>query len=64
MKQKSLAEYVEIHGQTETAKRAGLTQGAIWQMLRDGRRIFVTETGEDTVALEEVRSITRNSSAA
>lgn len=64
MIKKSLAEYVDIHGQTETARRAGLTQGAIWQMLRSGRKIYVTETGIDTVALEEVRSINRNTSAA
>lgn len=51
-----LATYVEKHGQTETGRRVGLTQGAIWQMLRDGRNIFVIEKGK-TVYLEERKRI-------
>lgn len=39
----SLSQYVEKHGQTETASRLGLTQGAIWQMLKSERKIVVTE---------------------
>jgi hypothetical protein len=64
MTQKTLSEYVEIHGQTETARRAGLTQGAIWQMLQRDRKVLVTENGDGTVLLEERKPIKRNSTAA
>jgi hypothetical protein len=65
MKQISLEEYVELHGQTETARRAGLTQGGIWQMLQAGRRIFVKERadGTDLIDLEEVKPIRRSVTA-
>ena len=64
MTQKTLSEYVEAHGQTETARRAGLSQGAIWQMLQAGRRVFVTEMGDGTVELEEIKPIKRNTAVA
>jgi hypothetical protein len=63
MTQKTLSEYVEAHGQTETARRAGLSQGAIWQMLQNGRRVFVTEIDAETVELEEVKPIKRSTVA-
>jgi predicted DNA-binding protein (UPF0251 family) len=63
MTQITLSEYVELHGQAETARRAGLSQGAIWQMLRAERRVFVTETGDGTVTMEEVKPIKRNTAA-
>tara|TARA_R110002020_G_scaffold57074_2_gene157304 strand:- start:194 stop:385 length:192 start_codon:yes stop_codon:yes gene_type:complete len=63
MKRYDLEKYVSKHGQTKTAERAGLTQGAIWQMLQGGRQIFVTEIDDDTVELEEVKPIKRTSAA-
>jgi len=63
MTQKTLAEYVSAHGQSETARRAGLSQGAIWQMLKSDRKVYVTEQDDGTVALEEVRPIRRTTSA-
>lgn len=39
----TLLQYVDKHGQTETGSRLGLTQGAIWQMLKSDRAIVVTE---------------------
>lgn len=47
-----LAKYVELHGQTETGRRVGLTQGAIWQMLKSSRIIYVIEKDGKTI-LEE-----------
>jgi hypothetical protein len=64
MNQTPLQEYVALHGQTETARRAGLTQGAIWQMLQSERRVFATELDDGTVQLEEIKPIKRNTTAA
>lgn len=58
-----LSEYQAIHGQTETARRAGVTQGAVWQMLQSNRQIFVIEHDDGTVELEEIKKIRRNSAA-
>lgn len=63
MTQITLSEYVSLHGQTETAMRAGVTQGAIWQMLQGGRRVFVSENADGTVVLEEIKLIKRNTAA-
>lgn len=46
MDQTPIHDYVDLHGQTETAKRLGITQGAIWQMLNDKRKIFIV-VGDD-----------------
>lgn len=43
MKETPLSEYVEAHGQTETARRLGLTQGSVWQMLKAGRAVLILE---------------------
>lgn len=58
-----LAEYVAIHGQTLTARQAGLTQSAIWQMLSAERQIYVTPISDDFVELSEIRKIKRRSAA-
>lgn len=49
-----LKDYVAQHGQTETAKRLGLTQGAVWQMLQSSRAIsiLVEESGAVGFAYE------------
>lgn len=52
-----LSKYVDEHGQTETARRTGLTQGAIWQMLRAGRKVYVTDEENGFATLEERRPI-------
>ncbi len=43
MTERTLADYVEEHGQTATALELGITQGAVWQMLRAQRAIFVVK---------------------
>ena len=63
MDRKTLAEYVAANGQTETARQAGLTQGAIWQMLNSDRRVYVKVLEDDTIELEEIRPIKRNNAA-
>ena len=45
----TLLKYVDTHGQTETANRLGITQGAVWQMLKSGRSILVTESDDGEV---------------
>lgn len=57
MKDIPLTEYVELHGQGETARRLGITQGAVWQMLRANRQIYVKEAL--TVEAYEVKPIGR-----
>ncbi len=59
MNQIPLSDYVAKNGQTATARRAGITQGAIWQMLKSPRQIFVTENKDGTVYLEEIKPIRR-----
>jgi Cro len=53
MRETELAKYVEQHGQAETGRRVGLTQGAIWQMLKTKRNIFVIESDSGEISLEE-----------
>lgn len=62
MEKRSLHDYVREHGQTATADRAGLTQGAIWQMLESDRQIFVDDHG-DTITLTEHKKIRRRIAA-
>lgn len=55
----TLTDYVDANGQTATAKRAGLSQGAIWQMLKSNRQIFVIEQDDEHILLEERRVLGR-----
>ncbi len=48
----SLAKYVARVGQTETARRARVSQGAIWQMLKADREIYVIESYERATLVE------------
>lgn len=59
MSEVSLAEYVQEHGQTTTAERLGLTQGAIWQMLRSERDIVVREGDDGSLEAIERKRIGR-----
>jgi len=54
-----LAKYVELHGQAETGRRVGLTQGAIWQMLRSQRDLSVIELATGEVELMERKRLGR-----
>lgn len=63
MDRRTLIDYVNEHGQTTTARRAGLSQGAIWQMLKSSREIYVIDNG-DSVTLEELKRINRPATAA
>jgi predicted DNA-binding protein (UPF0251 family) len=53
----TLSQYVDTHGQTETASRLGITQGAVWQMLKSGRSILVTESKDGTVEAWERKTV-------
>lgn len=50
MNEITLKMYVDTHGQTETAKRLGLTQGAVWQMLKSSRQIQIRESDDGSVS--------------
>ena len=59
MKKIPLEKYLSTPGNTQTglAKKAGLTQGAIFQMVRAGRNIFVIPQADGSVELEEVKRL-------
>lgn len=57
MNETNLYAYVEKHGQTATAKKLGLTQGSIWQMLKGGRDIIITENPDGTISAYEKKPI-------
>lgn len=59
MKKYTLRDYLDRPGKTQTglAKDVGLTQGAINQMLKKKRNIFVIEHSDGSLKLEEVRLI-------
>jgi predicted transcriptional regulator len=54
-----LSDYLNRPGKTQVslAKAVGLTQGAVFQMLRSDRSIFVIEREDGSLALEEVKTI-------
>ena len=54
MEKTTLYEYVKTHGQSETAKRLGITQAAISKAIANGRTIFVSLVDDKLIA-EEVR---------
>lgn len=57
-KRTPISDYVTERGQqTRLAKQIGVTQGAIYQMLKSGRDIFVLEHADGSVELEEVKKI-------
>jgi len=57
MSEITLNEYIEIHGQTATAKKLGITQGAIWQMVKNGRDITVVDVGDGEIKAYEKKYI-------
>jgi len=66
-KRTSITDYLRPKGeqtQKGLADLVGLTQGAIFQMVRDGRNIFVIEHLDGRVELEEVKRITSEKTAA
>lgn len=56
MKNETLQEFVAKVGQTEAARALGVTQGAIWQCLRDGRDVHVLHRDEGRVEAIEIKS--------
>lgn len=52
MKEIPLSKFVQSHGQTATAKKLGVTQGAVMQMLRSKRDITIVESHDGLSAYE------------
>ena len=59
----TLKKYLEQKTQAEVAAEIGVTQGAIWQMLRDQRQIELTIHEDGSVEAKEVKPVGRRSSA-
>ena len=59
MKERTLSEFVEEHGQTATAEKLGVTQGAVWQMLKNKRAIYVVETSNGQLNAFEKKPVGR-----
>lgn len=64
MKTISLQQFLEDKTQAEAAQAIGVTQGAVGQMLRSGRRIELTISDDGTVQAHEIKPIGRRSSEA
>lgn len=62
----SLVDYLKRPGKTQSglAASAGVTQGAIHQMMKSGRSIFVREHDDGRVDLYEIKPIGRRSESA
>ena len=63
MSKTPLDDYQRAHGQSATARAVGVTQGAIWQMLKSKREIYVVEHDDGTVELQEIKILARKSAA-
>lgn len=59
-----LTEYLKQKTQAEVASEIGLTQGAIWQMVRSRRRIELTIHDDGRVEAHEIKPIGRTKAAA
>lgn len=57
MKEISLEEYVKGLTQGVTAKRIGVSQGALSQMLSSERKIFVQLMGDEVVDVYEIKPV-------
>ena len=55
----TLSKFVEEHGQTKAGEMLGVTQGAIWQMLKAERKVYVREIFPGQFEAEEVKPIGR-----
>lgn len=64
MKEMPLCDFVEVHGQTETGKLIGMTQGGVWQALRSKRQIIVVENDDGSVFAYEKKPIGKQRTAA
>lgn len=64
MNEKPLHKYVEEHGQTETARRLDVSQGAVWQMLKSGRDITIVDNGDGSISAYEKKPIGGNKAVA
>lgn len=54
-----LHQYVDTHGQTATARQLGVTQGAVWQMVKSKRLIFVVEHPGGEISAYEKKQLGR-----
>lgn len=57
MKTITLQDYVQTRTQAQAAEAMGVTQGAVWQMLRSGRRIELTIFDDGRIEANEIRPI-------
>lgn len=60
----TLQDYLKEKTQSELAEAIGVTQGAVWQMVRSGRNIEITINDDGTVTAHEIKPIGRRNVAA
>lgn len=58
MKEMALKKYTEIHGQAETGRKAGISQSAVSQMLKNDREVVVITDRRGRIRLEERKQLT------
>lgn len=63
MTEQSLKEYLKGKTQARVAADIGVTQGAVWSMLRSGRRIMVCTHGDGRVEAYEIKPVGRKTAA-
>ena len=59
-----LNEYLERKTQAEVAAEIGVTQGAVWQMVRAGRKIELTIHDDGRVEAHEIKPLGKSKAAA
>lgn len=59
MKKYTLEDYLALPGKTKelTARAVGITQGSIYQMQLNKRRIYILESETGEIAMEEIKRI-------
>jgi hypothetical protein len=64
MKKMSLTEYLKEKTLAEAGEAIGVTQGAVWQMVRAGRQIEMTVHDDGSVEAHEIKPLGRSKAAA
>lgn len=59
MKEHTLTEFLKTHTQSETAKLLGRTQGAVHQMVLNGRDVRIREYPDGTFDAYEIKPFLR-----
>lgn len=64
MRKIPLTEYLKQKTQAEVASEIGVTQGAVWQMIRAGRQVELTLHDDGRVEAHEIKPLGKTRAAA